>query len=170
MLAERRVRASIGKEQPVEHLEQRRLPTTVGAEQREALATRDRQRDAVERGETAEVGVGDATDREQRFSSNAPGVTTRQHRLVYLLRERVRLAEQRATRRGDERASPRGVRIAADRARLARGVHVGDAVEEVEHVAVGHPENQHEHAGHEERPQRREQPAPPGGERQQDDQ
>ena len=38
------------------------------AEQCEALATRDRQRDAIERGETAEVGVGDALDRQQRFS------------------------------------------------------------------------------------------------------
>ena len=90
---------------PVEHLQQRRLAAAVGAEQRELLAARDAQRDAVERGESPEIGV--ATRRRRRATGQ---------------RARTRSTPSVAMTRGDARRRPTGRRSRARRSCSQRAI------------------------------------------------
>ena len=211
-LAERLEGAGVGEDEPVEHLEQRRLAAAVGAEQRHLLAPLDRRarrrrargsgrgRRSAGRGRRGAgrrprcrvhqptersrprmaTPTSDAADDPHHVQRpDAEGlqrprvavVAAGEHRQVHLVRQRVRLAEQRAGRGGDEPPprAPRRRRGSTVRD-VAGGVHVRHRAEEVEQVAVGHAEHEDEHLRHAQRPQRGEEARPRGGEGQEHDQ
>ena len=69
------------------------------------------------------------------------------------------MPNKRAGDGGDEGAAVPTSRSSLDRARR-RAVYMSlDRAEQVEQIAVGHAEDEDEHAGHEQRPQRGEQAA-----------
>ena len=109
-------------------------------------------------------------DLERGERTSLARVTPRHHRHVDLLGQRVRLAEQGTSGRRHERASGACVAFVSGGTSSASGVHVEHRVQQMEQVAIRHPEHEDEQPGNEQRPKRGQQAGPRSRQREQHDQ